>query len=71
MAIRVSSNEILSTLARRRRTVNVGKAIYGLRNRVERFCTRPKNARRIAIRYDKRIGSFRGFGHSRNHPDLD
>jgi transposase len=39
----------------------VDKAIYGLRNRIERFFNRLKNSRRVATRYDKLIESFAAF----------
>ena len=39
----------------------VDKALYGLRNRIERFFNRAKNSRRVATRYDKLIESFAAF----------
>ena len=39
----------------------VDRAFYGLRNRIERFFNRVKNARRVATRYDKLIESFAAF----------
>lgn len=39
----------------------VGKAIYGVRNRVEWFFNCPKDSRCIATRYDERIESFAAF----------
>jgi transposase len=39
----------------------VDKAIYALRNRIERFFNRIKNSRRVATRYDKLIESFAAF----------
>jgi transposase len=36
-------------------------ALYALRNRVERFFNKLKNARRVATRYDKTADSFLGF----------
>jgi transposase len=37
------------------------KAVYALRNRLERFFNRAKNSRRVATRYDKLIESFAAF----------
>ena len=39
----------------------VDRALYALRNRIERFFNRAKNSRRVATRYDKLIESFAGF----------
>ena len=39
----------------------VEKAVYALRNRIERFFNRAKNSRRVATRYDKLIESFAAF----------
>ena len=39
----------------------VNKALYALRNRIERFFNRAKNSRRVATRYDKLIESFAAF----------
>ena len=39
----------------------VDKAIYALRNRIERFFNRIKNSRRVATRYDKLVESFAAF----------
>jgi transposase len=39
----------------------VDKAVYALRNRIERFFNRAKNSRRVATRYDKLIESFAAF----------
>jgi transposase len=36
-------------------------ALYALRNRIERFFNKLKNARRVATRYDKTADSFLGF----------
>ena len=41
----------------------VDAAIYALRNRVERCFEKPKNARRLATRYDKTADSDLGFVH--------
>ena len=40
----------------------VDKALYALRNRIERFFNRAKNSRRVATRYDKLIESFAESG---------
>ncbi|MGA7425602.1 MAG: IS5 family transposase [Rhodoplanes sp.] len=39
----------------------VDKALYALRNRIERFFNRAKNSRRVATRYDKLVESFAAF----------
>jgi transposase len=39
----------------------IDKALYALRNRIERFFNRAKNSRRVATRYDKLIESFAAF----------
>jgi len=39
----------------------VDKALYALRNQIERFFNRAKNSRRVATRYDKLIESFAAF----------
>src|ERR1044071_1941870 len=39
----------------------VDKALYTLRNRIERFFKRAKNSRRVATRYDKLMESFAAF----------
>ena len=41
--------------------IPVDKALYALRNRIERFFNRAKNSRRVATRYDKLIESFAAF----------
>ena len=41
----------------------VDPAIYALRNMVERCFNKLKNARRLAIRYDKTADSYLGFIH--------
>jgi transposase len=38
-------------------------ALSALRNRIERFFNKLKNARRVATRYDKTANSFLGFVH--------
>jgi transposase len=39
---------------------SVDRAVYALRNRIERFINRLKNSRRVATRYDH-TASFLGF----------
>jgi transposase len=39
----------------------VDKALYKLRNRIERMFNRIKNSRRVATRFDKLIESFTAF----------
>jgi transposase len=52
---------MIPTKANRRVQCVVEKAIYGLRNRIERFFNRLKNSRRVATRYDKLVESFAAF----------
>ena len=52
---------LIPTKANRKIQHTVDKAIYGLRNRIERFFNRLKNSRRVATRYDKLIESFVAF----------
>jgi len=52
---------MIPTKANRKMQVVVHKAIYGLRNRIERFFNRLKNSRRVATRYDKLVESFAAF----------
>jgi hypothetical protein len=40
---------------------HVDRALYALRNRIERFINRLKNSRRVATRYDHTATSFLGF----------
>ena len=40
---------------------SVDRALYALRNRIERFINRLKNSRRVATRYDHTATSFLGF----------
>ena len=39
----------------------VDRALYSLRNRIERYFNRIKNARGVATRYDKTLKSFLAF----------
>jgi transposase len=52
---------VIPTKANRKQQIVVQKALYGLRNHIERFFNRPKNSRRIATRYDKLIQTFSAF----------
>ena len=52
---------VIPTKANRKQQINVQKAIYGLRNRIERFFNRLKNSWRVATRYDKLIQTFAAF----------
>jgi transposase len=52
---------MIPTRATRKVQHLVDKAVYTLRNRIERFFNRLKNSRRVATRYDKLIESFAAF----------
>ena len=52
---------LIPTRANRRVQQLVDRAIYALRNRIERFFNRLKNSRRVATRYDKLVESFAAF----------
>lgn len=52
---------LIPTRANRKVQHLVDKAIYALRNRIERFFNRVKNSRRVATRYDKLVASFAAF----------
>ena len=45
----------------RKKRIGVDRALYRLRNLVERCFNKLKNARRVATRYDKTAESFLGF----------
>ena len=51
----------IPTKKKRRMQHSVDRAIYALRNRIERFINRLKNSRRVATRYDHTASSFLGF----------
>ena len=51
----------IPTKKNRRVQHSVDRAIYALRNRIERFINRLKNSRRVATRYDHTAASFLGF----------
>ena len=52
---------VIPSLSSRKIQHAVDKAVYALRNRIERFFNRAKNSRRVATRYDKLIESFAAF----------
>ncbi len=52
---------MIPTKSNRKVQFTVEHAIYSLRNRIERFFNKLKNARRVATRYDKTADSFLGF----------
>ena len=49
------------TKKNRRVQHSVNRALYALRNRIERLFNRLKNSRRVATRYDQTASSFLGF----------
>ena len=52
---------LIPTKINRKAQIVVQKALYRLRNRIERFLNRLKNSRRVATRYEKLIETFSGF----------
>src|SRR3546814_18755270 len=54
---------MIPTKRNRRVQLPVDAAIYALRNMVERWFNKLKNARRLATRYDKTANSYLGFIH--------
>ena len=52
---------VIPSIASRKIQHTIDKALYALRNRIERFFNRAKNSRRVATRYDKLIESFAAF----------
>jgi transposase len=52
---------LIPTKINRKAQVVVRKALYRLRNRIERFINRLKNSRRVATRYEKLIETFSAF----------
>jgi transposase len=55
------TNPVIPTKSNRKVQRPVDKELYALRNRIERFFNKLKNARRVATRYDKTAESFRAF----------
>lgn len=65
-AIRVDLSErgatpIIPTKKNRRIQIEIDRALYALRNRIERGFNRLKNARRFATHYDEFSETFTGF----------
>ena len=54
---------VIPTKKNRRVQLEIDRAIYALRNRIERCFNRLKNARRVATRYDKLADTFNAFVH--------
>ncbi len=54
---------VIPTKKNRRVQLEIDRAIYTLRNRIERCFNRLKNARRVATRYDKLAETFSAFVH--------
>ena len=52
---------VIPTRSSRLVQIPVDRAIYALRNEIERCFNKLKNARRLATRYDKTAASYRGF----------
>ena len=55
------TDPVIPTKSNRKLQRPVDKALYVLRNRIERFFNKLKNARRVATRYDKTADSFLAF----------
>ena len=53
-----AKEEAVRQKERERRQHAVDKALYALRNRIERFFNRAKNSRRVATRYDKLAANY-------------
>lgn len=51
----------IPTKRNRRVQHTVDRALYAMRNRIERFFNKLKNSRRVATRYDHTESSFLGF----------
>ena len=52
---------MIPTKSSRKAQFTVDHALYRLRNRIERYFNKIKNARRVATRYDKMAASFMAF----------
>jgi transposase len=52
---------MIPTKSTRKTQFTVDHALYSLRNRIERYFNKIKNARRVATRYDKLAASFLAF----------
>jgi transposase len=55
------TNPVIPTKSNRKVQRSVNPDLYALRNRIERFFNKLKNARRVATRYDKTVNSFLAF----------
>jgi transposase len=55
------SDPVIPTKSNRKIQRPVDQTLYAMRNRIERFFNKLKNARRIATRYDKTVDSFLAF----------
>lgn len=55
------ANPVIPTKSNRKVQRAVEPLLYALRNRIERFFNKLKNARRVATRYDKTAESFLAF----------
>ena len=55
------TDPVIPTKVNRKVQRPVDPMLYALRNRIERFFNKPKNARRVARRYDKTADSFMAF----------
>jgi transposase len=60
-AVACGATPEIPTKRNRRVQRPVDRALYALRNRIERTIGRLKNSRRVATRYDKTAASFLGF----------
>lgn len=59
----MDERDIITQIPMRKTRVGVDHRLYWLRNMVERCFNKLKNARRVAIRYDKTAERFLGFIH--------
>ena len=57
------TDPVIPTKSNRKVQRPVDPLLYALRNRIERFFNKLKNARRVATRYDKITDSFLAFVH--------
>lgn len=55
------TDPVIPTKVNRKVQRPVDPLLYALRNRIERFFNKLKNARRVATRYDKTANSFLAF----------
>lgn len=55
------TNPVIPTKRNRKVQRPVDPMLYAMRNRIERFFNKLKNARRVATRYDKTADSFLAF----------